>query len=441
MMTALHVPTGLLLLLLLLCVQGQPHAASVPHGLLANFQASPALGVPPSHLEFSWVVPPGDEADHGQVAYHIVVTDALDEKKVVWDSGVVQSTRSIGVAYGGPVLPPGKALNWTVAVETRGARVTGAVTRTSAPALPATIITSLHAGFAEGASYIWSGPAPDTTAAQAPKPAGIFAFLRKIVPKPAANILRATAFITAVTDDYMLCGYRLYIGGSLVNVGPGRGEAVVWGGNGTYMEKPYQTLDVTASVLTASAAGSGDVLLAIQGLGSTGSTGRDGPACAGPCAGLGPKISAGVLMQLVLELEGGATTTVVTDSSWDAFDADLYMKPTPGKNWYKHVLESTDARAEPVGWRSELSFKPAGTGWGKAITVLPAAGNMPGLHPKMSRPVEVFDVPAPSADKIIKLDPGVMGGRSDCYTIDFTREFQVSEHPRYSACCPTLGFI
>jgi hypothetical protein len=49
------------------------------------------------------------------------------------------------------------------------------------------------------------------------------------VPKPAAKILRATAFITAVTDDYMLCGYKLYMGGKLVNVGPGRGEAPIWG--------------------------------------------------------------------------------------------------------------------------------------------------------------------------------------------------------------------
>ncbi len=431
---SLHGPTALLLALVPLCLQAQspPGAplSQLPHGLLANFQASPALGVPPSQLEFSWVVPPGDETDHGQVAYHIVVTDALDAKKVVWDSDIVRSTRSIGVAYGGPALPPGKALNWTVAVETRGALGT---TRASTPSLPATFITSLQAGFADGAAYIWSGPAPDAVAAQqAPKPAGMFAFFRKVVPKPAAPILRATAFITAVTDDYMLCGYRLYIGGSLVNVGPGRGEAVVWGGNGTYMEKPYQTLDVTAPVHAASKVADGDMLLAIQGLGSTGSKGKGGPACAGPCAGLGPKISAGVLMQLVLELEGGATTTVVTDSTWDAFDADLFMKPTPGKNWYKHVLETTDARAEPIGWRSELSFKPAGTGWGKAVTVLPAAGNLPGLHPKMSRPVEVFDVPAPSADKITKLDPNVMGGRSGCYTIDFTREFQVSERARHN---------
>lgn len=344
----------------------QPPPA-VPHGLLTNFQASPALGVAASP-QFTWVVPAAAaEGDHRQVSFHIVVTDALDEKKVVWDSGVVQSASSVAVAYGGPALPPGKAFNWTVATQTSAAASAAAAHANSAPSKPATFITALHAGFASGASYIWSGPAPDDARAGAPKAAGMFAFLRKVVPKPSSQVVRATAFVTAVTDDYMLCGYRLYVGGKLVNVGPGRGEAVVWGGNGTYMEKPYQTLDVTPFVLAAAAAADGaaagsggDLLLAIQGLGSTGGKGKAGPACAGPCAGLGAKISAGVLMQLVLELEGGQTTTVVTDSSWDAFDADTFMHPTPGKNWYKHVLEATDARAEPVGWRSELSFKPTG---------------------------------------------------------------------------------
>lgn len=50
-----------------------------------------------------------------------------------------------------------------------------------------------------------------------------------------------------------------------------------------------------------------------------------------------------------------------------------------------------------------------GPGWGKAAAVLPAAGIVTGLHPKMSRPIQTFDVPAPPSDQIIKLDPSVMG--------------------------------
>ena len=359
--------------------------AGLPHGLLTSFQASPALGVP-AKPQFTWVVPAGGEPDHAQASYRIVVTDAADAKKSVWDSGVVQSAASVGVEYGGPVLLPGAAYNWTVATTT--AAGSQLVPRTSAPSEPATFITALHGGFDKAARYIWTDK----------ETGGMFAFLRKTVPRPSAKIVRATAFITAVTDDYMLCGYKLYLGGQLVNVGPGRGEAPIWGGNGTYMDKPYQTLDVTPFLPAT-----GDLLVAIQGLGSSG---KGGPACAGPCAGIGPKLSAGVLMQLTLELEGGGSTLVSTDASWDAFDADLFMRPSPGKNWYKHVLESTDAQQEPVGWRSEPTFKASGTGWSKATEVLAAAG-VPGLHPKMARPIESFDVPAPK--DVVKMDPSEYG--------------------------------
>ena len=67
----------------------------------------------------------------------------------------------------------------------------------------------------------------------------------------------------------------------------------------------------------------------------------------------------------------------------------------------KHVLEGTDAQQEPVGWRADATFKASGTGWSKATEVLAAAG-VPGLHPKMARPIESFDVPAPK--DVIKMD-------------------------------------
>ena len=306
-------------------------AAGLPHGLLTSFQASPALGVP-AKPQFTWVVPAGGEPDHAQASYRIVVTDAADATKTVWDSGVVQSAASIGVEYGGPALLPGAAYNWTVATTTAAAAGSQVLApRASAPSEPATFITALHGGFDKAAHYIWTDK----------EAGGMFAFLRKVVPRPSAKIVRATAFITAVTDDYMLCGYKLYLGGRLVNVGPGRGEAPIWGGNGTYMDKPYQTLDVTPFLPAT-----GDLLVAIQGLGSSG---KGGPTCAGPCAGIGPKLSAGVLMQLTLELEGGGSTLVTTDASWDAFDADLYMRPSPGKNWCKpHSFPLQVARAKAV---------------------------------------------------------------------------------------------
>ena len=196
-------------------------AAAAPSGLLANFQASPALGLPccgkaTAAPQFSWVVPSAaGAADHFQTSYRIVVTDADDAKTVVWDSAVVMSNQSIAVSYGGPALQPGAAYNWTVLTTTAGALGTAADVSTSDASEPATMVMALES-FQQGASYIWSANSK-----------GMFAFLRKVVKRPAAKIVRATAFVTAVTDDYMLCGYKLFLGGRLVGVGPGRGEAVV----------------------------------------------------------------------------------------------------------------------------------------------------------------------------------------------------------------------
>ena len=112
-------------------------------------------------------------------------------------------------------------------------------------------------------------------------------------------------------------------------------------------------------------------------------------------------------MQLVLQTENGDSTTVTTDSTWDAFDADYYLRPSPGHNWYSHKLESTDARNEPIGWRSEsiVDFQ-AGAGWHSAHEVMPAAGLF-GLHPKMDgKSVEVFEhAPPVKVDKMAQ-EPG-----------------------------------
>jgi hypothetical protein len=357
-------------------------AASVPSGLLVNFQSSPAVGIPLGvKPQFSWVVPGGaGTADHSQTSYRIVVTDAHNAKSVLWDTGAVKSNQSIAVPYDGPSLTSGRAHNWTVQLTTANvwgpSHELGDTSATDASE-PATFITALES-FDAGASYIWSNSS-----------SGIFAFFRKTV-KP-AKIVRATAYVTAVTDDYMMCGYKLYLGGRLVGVGPGRGEAVVWGGNGTYMKRPYVTYDVSSFM----PANGEELLIAVQSLGSAGGKhhgGGGGAACAGPCAGGGPDMARGFLMQLVMQSEGGDFTTVVTDSSWDAFDADQYLKPSPGHNWYSHKLESTDARKEPIGWRFEPEgdFK-AGSEWHPAQRVMAAAGLF-GLHPKMDgRSVEVFE--------------------------------------------------
>ena len=333
-----------------------------PSGLLCNFQASPALGVT-SAPQFTWQVPPcASQNDARQQAYRLVVTSELSGA-VYWDSGQVVSNSSVGVVYKGPSLAPGTSYTWSVST-----RVCDSWSPASTE--PAVFVTQHFKGFAKGAAWIWSH-----------KSKGMFAFLRKQVDLPAGKRpARAIASIHAMTDDYVLCGFKLYIAGKLAGVGPGRGEAAIWGGrNGSavYSDKVYSTFDVT-NLLPANGS---SFVIAIASVGSDGDHG-------------GNK-GRGVLLQLDLHYSPpSSSSSIVTDTTWAAFDADAYHMPGTGHNWYKHVLEGTDARKEPIGWRS--GTMAVGNGWTNATAVALAADpkNAAALRAKMSRPVTVADVPA-----------------------------------------------
>jgi hypothetical protein len=77
--------------------------------------------------------------------------------------------------------------------------------------------------------------------------AAIFGYFRKDITVP-ANLATAIAFVAARDDDRLLCGYKLYVDDTLVNLGPGRGEAPVWGGDGTFRSLPITTIDLTAAL-------------------------------------------------------------------------------------------------------------------------------------------------------------------------------------------------
>lgn len=316
--------------------------------------------------------------------------------------------------YGGPPLKPGTAYIWTVSSTTTGCAVA------PAPSDPAVFITSLFGGWANGAAYIWPDAGGSTT----------FGFFRKVVEVPGGKpVARATVSITAITDDVILTGYKLYIGGELVNVGPGRGEAPIWGGDGEYASKPYTTLDVT-SVLNAAVDG-GKVLLAVQSVGTDNSKSDEaGGVTTPPWPGASPQplataVSkpkpsgppAGLLLQLDLRLADGTVATTVSDKSWMAFAADPYLRPIPGKNWYKHHLEAIDARAEPVGWRDELGFA-GGSKWAPPVLGLTAAAAGKSLKPKMARPMMVLDLPVQQAVHF------KTNGTKHWYFVDFGKEFQ-----------------
>ena len=223
-----------------------------PTGLMTNFQKSPALGVT-AVPQFTWIVPPCEAAaDQAQVSFELSVVRAEGGGGGgAWSSGQVASANSTAVVYTGPALLPGTAYNWTVKTATTSC--------TSDPSEAATFITAHFNGWSQGAAYIWTKPAPDVGVVEVPAsiPAYLgvagdrpvatatataalnlappdmssskFGFFRKVVMLPSGKtVVRATAAITAVTDDVIMCGYKLYIAGKLINVGPGRGEAAIW---------------------------------------------------------------------------------------------------------------------------------------------------------------------------------------------------------------------
>jgi hypothetical protein len=76
-----------------------------------------------------------------------------------------------------------------------------------------------------------------------------------------SNLATAIAFVAARNDDRLLSGYKLYVDDVFVALGPGRGEAPVFGGEGTFHGLPITTLDLT-SVLSAP----GEHVLALQAM-------------------------------------------------------------------------------------------------------------------------------------------------------------------------------
>lgn len=66
---------------------------------------------------FSWIVP-GEKNATLQTAYHIIVSDSHEEikqvKGTIWDSGLIESSESVSVLYGGDALEPSRTYFWRV---------------------------------------------------------------------------------------------------------------------------------------------------------------------------------------------------------------------------------------------------------------------------------------------------------------------------------------
>eukprot|EP01046_Picozoa_sp_COSAG06_P023084 COSAG06_NODE_1818_length_8294_cov_40.638560_5_plen_735_part_00 len=337
-----------LLLLAATAATATAAAASAPTGLMVDFKRSPSLGVR-AKPTFTWIVPAcASGTDHNQAAYQIAITGPGG--KSVWDSGKVASAASSNVEYGGAApLAAATPFNWTVTTWTEGS----SAPCESAPSAPGSFVTALPA----------SGFAPAVKWLSTPNKTATFGYFRKEITVP-AGVESAQAFITSTNQDPMLSAYKLYVDGKLVNIGPGRGEAPVFGGDGDFRSLPYFTLDLSSEFGTA-----GTVVVAVEAMTQGG---------------------ANVIMQLQLRTAGGKSTTLGTDATWMALDADVHRNPGPALHGHSAgtgFLEYIDARHEPVGWMT-AGFKP-GAGWGPAVASAVSSTQLAQLTSKMQPPIEV----------------------------------------------------
>jgi hypothetical protein len=272
------------------------------------------------------------------------------------------------VIYTGPSLKAATAYDWTVTTWSSSPNATTGPCQ-SAPSAAATFITSLGHDVT-GGSLPWDKSAHFIALSQPKAAKAIFGYFRKEVTVP-SGVVSAVAFVTSTVDPFLFSGYKFYIDGTLVNIGPGRGEARVWEGDGVFRSMPYATLDVTAELSAV-----GTSVLALQAMESN--------------AVLKPL----VILQVVLRLQSGAIVHLSTDNTWMGFDGDAHRVPVPHTG-SQHAtagtafIEYIDARKEPVGWMTK-GFKMT-PDWAAATATTPTAAQLAVMAPKMQPPMQVVD--------------------------------------------------
>ena len=305
-----------------------------PVGLECEYRTDP-LGIGERSPRLSWTLE-SEGRGRAQSAYRILVAgneeDLEAEENLLWDSGRVESGRTIGVEYEGEALRSGSQCVWKV-------RAWDGTDDASPYSPPAVFETGLLEGSDWEGTWISAGKGPagdleppsgdeydDLANGLAPSP-----YLRKEFPldKP---VRRARMYATARGV------YELYVNGSRV------GNDVLAPGWTDYDRRiQYQTYDVTPLLAEGP-----NALGAVLGDGwFAGFFGFD-PKHRGALYGARPQL----LAQLDVEYEDGTTESLATDGSW---------RSSAGPILYSDLLmgESYDARREMPGW-TEPGFDDSG---------------------------------------------------------------------------------
>ncbi|MFD1275521.1 alpha-L-rhamnosidase N-terminal domain-containing protein [Streptomyces kaempferi] len=305
-----------------------PHEGGLRVGRTTVEYAETLLGTEVEHPRLTWeLAAPGKGAR--QSAYQVRV--ALTEKqlrtgrRLVWDSGRVESDRTVGIVYAGPALRPRTRYHWQV-------RVWDGAGRPSAWSAPRWWETTLPKdgwegfwigasaapeppGFT-GASWIWS---PGSTSDGAPT--GPCWFRATTTLPTGTEVLRATLVATADDD------FTLYVDGQQVLHQPEQTDA--W--------RTGHVADVTEQV--RGAAGGRIVVAAVA-------TNR-GNVSVNP---------GGLLVRLLVETTGGDTVELVTGQGWRCVRDER-------TGWQQPGFDDGD-------WPAAVVLAPYGQGpWGTNVSL------------------------------------------------------------------------
>jgi hypothetical protein len=305
----------------------------------------------------------------------------------MWDSGTVTvggSATPWSLPFGGSAdLVAATPFTWRVMVQAASAPIGGADAPWSAWSDNATLVP----GPAPGAAWALADVAPVWARNTSAELVLLRGSLR--VP-PGRSVAAAFAFATAqpqrsVGDEEngkLLGAYKLFVGGALVGLGPGRpgrcGPVCPVshspGNCSCEPEHVYDVLDVTLALAAAAAAGGGEAVLALQCF----------HAAAGPD-------SARVQLQVTATLDDGSIImagTVPGDGAFSAMDATSWMQPSccTESAWFFGPQENWAMAREPVGWRLP-GFAPApADGWAPPVS---AGAFFAPLVPKPTLPLVV----------------------------------------------------
>ena len=352
-------------ILLIVCfIYTSSFAQVTVHHLLIENQSNPT-GIDQLKPRFSWQLS-SPKKNVMQAAYEIKITTEPNGQNPIWNSGQVNSSQSVQVAYAGPVLQSGQKYFWQVRVWTNDAKPSSWSER-----------AYWQMGFLSPSDWKAKWIQPGFTEDSVNRPSPLF---RKqfLVNK---KLKSATAFITS----HGL--YEAFINGKRI------GDAWLTPGWTSFNKRlQYQVYDVTNLLAQDKntigvALGSGWYRGYIAWGNNKNTYGRD----------------LGLLLQIRLTYNDGSTENIVTDESW---------KSSVGAIRSSEIYhgEVNDAREEKVGWQMNNYDDSK---WDNVITksfdnsILTATHNEPVRKHETFVPIKIFKTPA--GEQVIDFGQNLVG--------------------------------